>query len=364
MGLLESNSEVVISSSPNSINKKKNANLKLECKYIAIEVPLFDHIDPQDDQDLSDRLNNLFRRSGYITQTMNSLSGPTLSLIMTDVDMSMSMQSIGPEIREMEISIILQRSLVSMISPIHFDNLNCQRFDLISIDSETQIDPDSTIKVEYSKILLDKKSDMFKKKRAKKYFPVIVPLASVKASQQFDNEDTVEDSQIPKSANNANDTHFAQSLKNIKRSLRGADPQTGMLKEAGLCESNILVSIPSIALDLTTNEKDSLLYVLSRLPSKDENQANREMSVENSDGANAHSSCIGLSFQCNQFSLSLHHDFDWLKEKEKGPMYTQLFVWDGMRTHCLLDKNGLKHVRFVSEDVTLYEGELLKSCIC
>ena len=360
-GLLKSGSKEINTqdapSKPVSTRKEKNTKLKFQCKYIAVEVPLF--TDDGNDEHLLGSLNDLFGRSGYTSEAINSLVGPTIAFSTKEIDMDMLKHSIGSELKEVELSATLQKSVVSIISPIPSDKMNCRRFDLISIDSETQIDPDAIIKIEYSNVLLDKKSDAFRRKRAKKYFPLIVPLASVKASQQFDNEDMDANSQFMSSKNKSNENNFTQSLKGLKRSLRGTDPQIGMLKEASFCESNVLVSIPSIALDLTTVEKDALLVVLSRLTSESHAEVDDETNQEiHTNKVNNTSICIGLSLQCNQFSLSIHHDLDCLKGQQKSPIYTQLFVMDGLRVHLLLGVKGLKHVRFVCQDVTLYEGEL------
>ncbi len=331
------------------LNVSKRLRFKLGCKYIAIEIPLSKSTDGSTDGNLSQSINHLFERSGYVVDVTNHLTGPTLSLAATDFDMNLYMYYTGCQQQEIEITTSLHSSVASLITPMPTNNSKCQRFDIISIDSETQIDPDALIKIEYSKMLLGDKSDAFKKKRAKNFFPYVVPLASVKASQQFDHEDESFTSKSTKK-----DGNFTNDMTSIKRNVRGADPQVRMLKEACSCENNVLISIPSIAMDLSINEKNLLLNVVSELFSTDKEDTVRSEKVSNSSGAGSR---LGLSFRCNQFTFSLHHHSD---EEQMNAIYTQLLIWDGLHLHCLLDKNELKHIRLISEDLTLYESESIK----
>ena len=369
--VLQSNSNASTADNSNSfsgtdsITKARNTELKFECKHISIVVPLPSiKISQQADINMSKKLDNLFQRSGYITEPVNMHSCPTIILATNDVNINLRKKCIHYEQKELEISTTLQTSVVSIVSPTSSFDMKYWKFDLLSIESETQIDPDAIIKIEYSKVSLENRNDAFKKKRAKKFFPLIVPIASVKSSQQFDHETT--DGNFYESSLNSKafGDSFAQSLNGMKRMVRGVDPQIGMLREAGLCESNIVVSIPSIAMDLTTCEKESIHDLLSQLPSNEEKE---ELDKTDADPVVASSNRIGLSFSCNQFSLSLHHNSEKTKSKPKNTIYTQLIAFDGIRVHCLLDGNKLKHFRFICDDVTLHDGEfklLVRNILC
>ncbi len=314
------------------IHCEEKMHINVNCKYLGVEIPL-SSINKYDSC-ISIELDDIFRRSGYVVEPINPFDCPIVNIAVNDIQIKVSRYCIGLEQEEIEISTELQNSVVSLMAPVSLDEISYQKFDLLSLESETQINPDAVIKITFSKVFLDNKTEVFKKRRAKTLFPSVVSLASVKSSQQFDHENT-------------------QSLKDMKRKLRGADPQIRMLQDTGSCESIIHISIPSVALDLTSDEKRILLDILSCFQKNGKSENN----VHSSSNETRR---MAFSINCNQLSISMHHDFD-KPEIQNETIYSQLIVFDGLCFHCLLGGEELKHVRFLSHDVTLHEGKHSRS---
>jgi len=335
----------------NDFKTKSKIQLNLDCQHIAFHLPL-----RQEDESI----DGLFRRCGYRFSNSYIIKSPTLSWMATALKTRMSQTSHGVDQKEVHISTSFQTSIISVLAPLSaVDSTEGMRFDFISFENETMIDPNAINKIEYNSTHLENKSDAFKKKRAKKYFPLVVPLASVKASQQIDDEDVNENLQ-PSFSNNGN-SNFAQKLKGTKRNIRGSDPQVAMLQDAALCENNLCVHVPSIALDFTALEKEILINILSNSVPRNSDEGKEENAAEAveegvEERPDVKNTLTGLSFRCDQITLSMHDNYE-LKScaNSEVSMYTLFFVCDGFRSHCMLDKNGLKQIRLLSDDITMYE---------
>lgn len=329
------------------ITSKEKKKLRLECSSISVEIPL--ELGASQNDDVSTSLGNLFRRSGYIFEFQNPVVSPTLAFTATEIEINVLTSNIESVEGDVELQLVLEKSILSLIAlSDQSDGIKrCLKFDFLSIDSETQIDPDATVKIQYSnKPSLRSQPDAFKKQRAKSFFPSIVPLALVKASQQFNDDDN-------RGVGNRN------GLNGSKRNIRGADPQSRMLKESSSCEKNLLIQVPNIAIDLNIDEKEALLNLMSMISSNNSNNTSRndpKTTREKVENANETSNLIGVSFRCNQMIVSLHSNSNNQIDK-KGGHYLQIVAFDGLHLYCLKNADGLRHIRFLTEDITLYEVE-------
>lgn len=321
------------------------------CQHISVGLPL----KPIDivDNSFSFHLDDLYERSGYEIEPNYLIRYPTIVFALHDVNMDVSMIK-----GDIEMSIILHKSVLSIVSPGKSTNLSYYRkFDLLSMEGESQIDPDAVIKISCSKISVEDKSDTFRKDRAKGFFPYIIPLASVKASQQFDDEFSEEDiKNNSMSSKTNNGDSFSHSLKTMKRKIRGADPQIEMLREIESCGNFVSVCIPNIATDITIREKDLLTNIFYHTRMLLKTKSNSAIEKQADDSA-VYNSEIAVSVKCNQMSISIQHDFDQPANTEVNrKIYTQWIILDRLYVNCLLQNNFMKHFRFLSDDLTLYEG--------
>lgn len=325
-----------------------NINCSLTCGIFLVLVPLEseNHGAPEAS------LDNIFERSGYKADSVQGLNAPTLSWEATQFSLRVTQAASQGEAEDLQITACFQRSVVSFILPmndattedefeVEFNN-TVRRLDLLAFESEEKIDPDAVIKAEVVSSCLVNKNETDKKKRAKNYFPLVTPLASVKASQQYDGNDL-----------GAHDAFGVNaSSKPGKKRPRGSDPQIAMLKSINDCEKIIRIHIPSVAVDLSILEIDSLLIVLQSVSIP----ATSSSIDDNDEIDNLNPFCV--NFQCDQCTISIHQE-DNTSEASLGENqdFNHMLVFDGFKSHFFVEKNILKHMRILADDVTLYESK-------
>ena len=338
-----------------SINDESKIMLNLKCNQITVEVPLssFDIESEAYTNFCSTSYDTLFQRCGYNVEPINYHPYPFVSFTTNKVSVNLLRNDGYPEEQEVEANVKLQTAIVSLTAECTSTSKTHKQFDLLSIDSEQLIDPDAIIKLSYSKVSLQNKTESFKKKRAKHFFPLVVPLGSVKSSQHFHDENTTNDNiQNHHIGTKSFGDSVTHTLKSVKQSVRGSDPQQKMLKAVGACNSNIHVSIPNIAMDFTTNEIAILAELMNLLPSNSEEKEKED--VKDVIKSPLYS---GFGGTCNQITLTVHHNFDNLKDSPQDYVVTQLVAVDEFRIHCVMDRSKLKQCRVVSDDLTLHDGE-------
>jgi len=292
---------------------------------------------------------DLFKRSGYDILQYDTLQYPTISLQLNDF--ATAWTQLLPKVQDVEenedsvLSLSFQRAVVSCLLPnskekesvVFGKKLSCKRIDFVALESETRIDPDAAVRVEFISSALCQKSESFKKKRAKKNFPLVTPLASVKASQHHERE-------------SSNGTRVNDTGCRLKQRLRGSDPQMMMIGELNDCDQIISAHVPTIAFDISVLEMDAIVKYLS-FKSPSETKSNAEY---NSVNRNDQSSQFNINFKCDQLSVTIHQE---TKDDENDLYYSYTTIFDRLRSHVYLNKGEPSHIRMSLDDFTLFEVE-------
>lgn len=165
-------------------------------------------------------------------------------------------------------------------------------------------------------------------------FPLVIPLSSVKAQQESDDSDDEFD--IMFEAANRNDRVKVDGCQ-----MNSSDPQYILSSEANEAEKELRVDISNIFFDFTVEERQSLSAILSSFGSENEQTTKKEKLVPNG------KQFVGLSLNVEQISALLHgHDVN-----------TDSFslIIDKMQLHALTTHRGIRNLRLLFFDVTLYQ---------
>ena len=346
---------------------KSSFHFRLMCSYLIISISLEDY-----DHNSSNQveIDNLFSRCGYRTRHPYELYGPIGLFDICEIKLDISRQESlfikgdTEMISKSETKMLgtFQKSVISVAAPTEQDvkkvdfsgeAINVYKFDILTIESETKIDPDALVKIEFiSKVPSD--SSIMKKKGARKYFPLVTPLSSIKTTQQLDSHQSDDEKYDASNdvARQGMDASLQDLNANSKRKIRGSNPQIKMLRNASCC-TNLSVHVPSIAIDITIQEKETLIHLCNRLSQKttqinDLNESREHVQEPNSK--------LGIALSCDQFVIAIHDDKS-ICGKRRDEMCTLLIIFDGIRTHCVLNQHGLSQFRILSHDLTLYEGK-------
>ena len=318
---------------------------EVTCESVSVLVPL-----ESDDYDVM-TMNQIFDRNGYKTaNSFGELLEPAISLEANHLNLfyekgPMSNED-DTEAEDLRVVASLRRSVVSFISPINspiedidLDLINpIRRLDIFAFESEEKIDPDALIRLDFVNSCTMERSDTENKRRARKYFPQVIPLASVKASQHADD-----------------DSFVSEPNKRRTKRVRGSDPQKAMLRSIETCEKIIHFHIPSVAIDLTILEKDALIKVIksARFSSSD----SALDSNEDHEKTEMNKSSICLNLSCDQFTVSIHQERSY-RHKPENDHFNHMLVCDGFKSHVFVSDSAVKHLRCLTNDMTLYEGKL------
>lgn len=343
--------------SSNSISSRPriNMNCSLTCSSFSVLIPF----EIEDKFSTEERLDDIFRRSGYDSDWLGELREPTLCLETRRFSLQIVQDMNKKEefaTEDLHIAASIHRSVISFVSPrnrIDRESLNApkldfpvRRLDIVALESEEKIDPDAVIKLEMAKSCLVDYNEGDKKKRAKHYYPLVTPLASVKASQQYDD--------IKLEAKD--DSRIASALKRGKKRLRGSDPQIAMLRNLNDCEKIIHVHIPSAAVDLSILEMNSFRDVLNSVSIPDASSTTVDEKKDNA-GPSPEAALLGVNFQCDQFTISTHQECN--NDGTSLQFFNHMIIFDGLKSHFLVHEGSLKHSRVLAEDLTLYESKFL-----
>ena len=358
--------------SGDAIEKDYDSFLRFEltCAYLIISTSLEDSEYDSSNINQEVEIDNLFSRCGYRTLHPYQLYGPIGLVEVCEIKFDVSKQEShlmkgddAEMISKTETKMLstFQKSIISVAAPTEHDvrkvefsgeAIDVYKFDILTLESETKIDPDALVKIEFTS-KLPHESSMVKKKDTRKYFPLITPLSSIKTSQQVDNQQASNKTYAGSDdiLRQRMDGSFQHQNLQSKRKVRGSNPQNKMLRNASCC-TNLSIRIPSIAIDLTIQEKESLIYLCSRLPQMKTQINDLDERRENVQESN---SKLGIAFSCDQVLIAVHDDK--LNER-RDDMCTLLTIFDGIRSHCVCNQHGLSQFRFLSHDLTLYEGKL------
>jgi len=196
-----------------------------------------------------------------------------------------------------------------------------QRADLVSLVGD--VDSETPISISFSKFA---KSNS----QQKSVFPIILPLSSTKARQYEDESDE----------DDIDNVHTVEEAS--PSGMQTSDPQFILSSEANEAESELVVNLPNILLDFTTCEKQGLSNLLSSLTSD-----NKESSDDHHDNETK-GNTVGIGVNVGQLSVVLHP-----AQPKKSSSYS--IIMDRIQIHALFRNSGLRNIRVLSHDVTLYE---------
>ncbi|KAL7554315.1 hypothetical protein ACHAWF_017760 [Thalassiosira exigua] len=170
-------------------------------------------------------------------------------------------------------------------------------------------------------------------------FPIILPLSSAKARQEADESDD-EDEAIDRL-----DDPSREAGETGDR-IRPSDPQYVLSSEANEAAREVVVTVPNVFFDSTTLERRELSEILSSVRSEDESDDADEVDPALPDSPDEN--LLGLAVNVGQLSLILHGS-----QHDGSNSYS--LIMDKMQMHTLVVPSGVRNVRFLSHDVTLYE---------
>jgi len=231
------------------------------------------------------------------------------------------------------------RSIVGVSLPYYHTNGRKERLvlDLIIFDSDILLDSKSILMLEYTVLnQLSKPSHASRRKWTKKYFPLITPLASVKATQN-------------------------QDVRITGRGARGSDPQAVLFSDACESDRNAFMYIPNIVVDISRSDLSFLVHLLSSQHhldevDKDDTYWNEKRKSKNSTFPNT----IAYGFRCDLVTISSH--LHMMGPAENGSAtesnYSYILAMDRCSLHILNQSFPRKlNIRLTLHDFSLFEGK-------
>ena len=200
--------------------------------------------------------------------------------------------------------------------------ITSQRADLVALVGD--VDSETPISISFSKLAKSSSHD------TKSVFPIILPLSSTKARQYEDESDE----------DDIDNVHAVEEATPI--GMQTSDPQFILSSEANEAESELVVNLPNILLDFTTCEKQELSNLLSSLTS--DNKESPDDHHDNETKGNT----VGIGVNFGQLSVVLHP-----AQPNESSSYS--IIMDRIQIHALFRNSGLRNIRVLSHDVTLYE---------
>jgi hypothetical protein len=332
----------------------------LNCQTITVFLPVVTGNGPD-----PEKYQTLFQRCGSVVPNTTQSSsimlgcvfdGCTANISRSSVDDSASVISGGEgktAFIAFQHALLFARApnnIESLITPLHSSGM--RHVDLMALSGDTAIDPDSVVQIDFSSSQKQaKKSSESDLTTHMNNFPLVPPLSTVKARQEYDSDD---DEQVS----------GATDGKNSSLKIRGEDVQYGMSAEASDCGSSIHIQVPHIVFDLTLGERRELISLISALRTgtkDDESDGTRKESDVDLKAPPSFKIAVAVSF--DQVSVCLH---DEALTKESGSddqdvYFSYVIVAGGIKAHTLLTSHGIRNVRFLVDDFTLYEGTTFTS---
>ena len=323
---------------------------------------------------------DLFDRCGYTVPTLSGCESTSMGLVFADVTLDISNHVVVPEKNPMDrsvenitndgsigiktTSVSCQNAIVFVATPLRGGtSREFHVLDICAISSESIIEANSAIKVQYSERVsldgIDREStnSQTKSLSQKGNFPLVPPLSAVKAQQQFE-ADEVDD--IYRTS--GGEASVSLPIISNTASMKITDPQYAMSAESNACATNIEVEVPSLVIDMGRKEISCLVRLLEIFSNTSAENCGAtpgpEKCFQPSDASAVHSSSsgtkggTGVSFCFDQISIALHGDAE---EGIAAPAYVAIL--DRAKAHVLANSSGgIRHTRFLLQDVTLYEA--------
>ena len=327
------NSENSNSSDSNQIHNRRVASTtnQIVCEHVSVRAPI-EHARRE-----SNSYNAIFSRCGYAESQDIQVAFLALDINMFELNLSNCGNCSNLEDEDFKLRIIFEEAVGYVAD-------QSLRFDIFSLESETKIDSNAVVRIEWMHSNIQRKSERFKKDRTKTIFPNVVLLSTVKSSQREENE---------------NEEYLANPAEwNIcrKKTIRGSDPSKEMMRTASKTESILTINIPLISVDISRVERNLIMkLVCFMLERKNVQSYSSKDSPQNSQ------STVSVNVQCDQISISLHED-QMIESPLDPDGYSFMIVADSFRFHSAFENSKLMQVRALFSDLTLFEGEFHSCC--
>ncbi|KAL9179875.1 hypothetical protein ACHAXT_007845 [Thalassiosira profunda] len=212
-----------------------------------------------------------------------------------------------------------------------FASYSSRRADIVALTRDEECETSVTI----SFTSTQPTSQPAQSQKRKSAFPLILPLSSTKARQEMDESD--EDEMDP--------------LYDDGDPVESSDPQYILSSEANRATRELVIDVPYVFFDSTTLERQALSDLLSSVRAGDtESEASEKVEVDRSTDTSPlrDMGLLGVALNVGQASVVLHGS-------ETNDSNSYSLVLDKMQVHALIGNSGVRNVRFLSHDVTLYE---------
>ena len=212
-----------------------------------------------------------------------------------------------------------------------------RRVDLVAFTREEDRET-NTVMISIHQILQMNESQRPTQMKRTSAFPFVLPLTSVKAQQECDSDDEI-DNMYEDANKSAHDRVKVDGYQ-----IKASDPQYILSAEANEAERELCVSIPNIFFDLTVEERQSLSVILSSFGSdvdEKDQVAQRDASDTN------RKPLVGIALNVGQIAAVLHG------QDVNAESFS--LVIDKMQLHALTAPQGIRNLRVLFADVTLYQ---------
>jgi hypothetical protein len=313
---------------------KNNVKFLAFCNSISVNVPL-----PREKD-----WGSLYNRCGY-DAAGSTTTKSSLGIFFDQVTLELN----GEDSLEESTSLSCHHALVFASSPYGKNNLErkLQHFDIIAMSGLTDVHPVIPVSVK----LYGNKREGGEgvNNHGEACFPVVPSLSSFKARQEDEDEDNRIDRVL---SSKLHDLGMG-----VRKGLRADDPQSAMISEASESNTVLDIHIPEIIGDLSSNELAALSEMLECLR---ENLVPASNTSRCSTEPPASTHRVGLSLNCNSVSLAVHGslpepatDFDGCNSTS----FSYMIKLDRLKTHTLLEKTGLRHIRMLAHELDLFESK-------
>ena len=214
------------------------------------------------------------------------------------------------------------------------------RKDILVASGRTEVNPNTPISFSFVKA----PSTSREENPGRESFPIVPAISSFKARQEDDDENE----------------NFRTS--SSRKDLRGTDPQIMMLANSEKSNIILTTNVPEIIIDLTSNELETFLLMLSRiqkLPSQKLPSQKLEKVPAGPPSQVTVSDKMSIAVNLDKVTVSIRDDqetYGFNEGKTQNKIYSFLFAMDEIKSHIFLWGSEMKHFRLFSQDLCLYSS--------
>jgi hypothetical protein len=310
----------------NETSVKTTTHVSLSCGSVVLLMPCSSAVEA----------DSLFARCGYtnIEEQLKPFLGLGLEIDNISADLSNKSDDDMKAVATFNHAVVFAKStkIESARGRRRFaSSYVSRRADLVVCTADQDRASDSSIVLSYTYINRTKDQQLGRKKSN---FPMILPLSSMKARQQDDDSDAEDFFDEVIQSPGSNHEH--------PKTVKSSDPQYIMSSEAGEAEKELAVRIPHIYFDITLDERQQLMSILSDITEVQHSQSKFNAELKSV------RQWTSASVNVGQLSVVLYG------HKQMSTSYS--VICDDMRVHTLLDSmSGVRNARISLADVTLYE---------